>query len=78
MTRIAAKVREHKEANPRIYCPERRCLWRTGGGWCPNHNPHPPSSVREATQRVMQRERGSFPSPEYDAAYGIDLQTPSD
>jgi hypothetical protein len=35
--RIAAQVREHKEAHPEQYCPNPRCLWKTGGGFCPNH-----------------------------------------
>lgn len=33
----AKSAREHKERNPSLYCPERRCLWRTGGGYCPRH-----------------------------------------
>lgn len=32
---VAAKVREHKEKHPELYCP--KCLWRTGGGPCPRH-----------------------------------------
>ena len=35
--RTAAKVAAHKEAHPELYCPEPRCLWRTGGGRCPRH-----------------------------------------
>lgn len=26
-----------KERHPEAYCPEPRCLWRTGGGRCPRH-----------------------------------------
>jgi hypothetical protein len=33
----AAKVAQHKEKNPHLYCPTRRCLWRTNGGYCPRH-----------------------------------------
>jgi hypothetical protein len=33
----AAKIAQHKEKNPNLYCP--RCLWRTGGGFCPRHRP---------------------------------------
>ena len=35
----AAKVAEQKRQHPERYCPEPRCLWRTGGGWCPRHAP---------------------------------------
>ena len=37
MPRIAATVARSKEQHPERYCPERRCLWRTGGGYCPRH-----------------------------------------
>ncbi len=39
MTRngVAASVAENKERNPGKYCPVNRCLWRTGGGYCPRH-----------------------------------------
>jgi hypothetical protein len=36
---VAKSARLDKEARPELYCPERRCLWRTGGGWCPRHRP---------------------------------------
>jgi hypothetical protein len=39
MARVAANVAAHKERRPDLYCPERRCLWRTGGGFCPRHWP---------------------------------------
>ncbi len=35
----AAMVRKRKEAHPELYCTDRRCLWRTGGGSCPRHKP---------------------------------------
>ena len=31
------KVALHKAANPELYCPDRRCLWKTGGSACPRH-----------------------------------------
>ncbi len=37
---VAAKVREHKEAHPDMYCKVKNCLWRTGGPHgspCRNH-----------------------------------------
>jgi hypothetical protein len=38
---VAKKVREAKEARPELFCPERSCLWRTGGGRCPRHGGPP-------------------------------------
>ena len=35
----AAMVRKRKEAHPELYCTDRRCLWRTGGGPCLRHKP---------------------------------------
>jgi hypothetical protein len=35
----AAKVALQKEKRPEMYCPVPRCLWRTGGGFCPRHRP---------------------------------------
>jgi hypothetical protein len=33
----AAKVAINKEKHPEKYCPYPKCLWRTGGGYCPRH-----------------------------------------
>jgi hypothetical protein len=33
----ASKVAERKERHPELYCPKDRCLWHTGGGYCPRH-----------------------------------------
>jgi hypothetical protein len=33
----ASKVAARKEKYPEVYCPYRRCLWHTGGGYCPRH-----------------------------------------
>jgi hypothetical protein len=38
LTVIGDAAREKAE-HPEIYCPYRDCLWRTGGGWCPRHDP---------------------------------------
>ena len=38
----AKKVREAKERHPELYCPEKDCLWRTGGGYCPRHRQEGP------------------------------------
>ena len=35
----AAKVALQKEKRPEMYCPANKCLWRTGGGYCPRHRP---------------------------------------
>jgi hypothetical protein len=37
--RVAASVAAAKERRPDQYCPKPRCLWRTGGGYCPRHAP---------------------------------------
>ena len=34
---IQAKVALDKEKRPEKFCPVHRCLWRTGGGYCPRH-----------------------------------------
>ena len=34
---VAAKVAANKARHPELYCPAPKCLWRTGGGWCPRH-----------------------------------------
>ena len=35
---VAAKVAQQKREHPERYCPEPRCLWRTGDGrHCPRH-----------------------------------------
>lgn len=33
----AAQVAQTKENHPERFCPKPRCLWRTGGGYCPRH-----------------------------------------
>ena len=33
----AYTVAQHKELHPEQYCPKHRCLWLTGGGYCPRH-----------------------------------------
>lgn len=39
MSRIQVKVALDKEANPDLYCPTRKCLWKTfDGSKCPRHN----------------------------------------
>lgn len=40
----AASVASNKERHPERYCPAKRCLWRTGGTYCPRHKDSP---VRE-------------------------------
>lgn len=34
---VAKSARLQKEREPGDFCPTRNCLWRTGGGLCPNH-----------------------------------------
>lgn len=33
----AAWAAQNKVKHPELYCPAKRCLWRTGGGYCPRH-----------------------------------------
>jgi hypothetical protein len=47
----AAKVAAHKNAHPELYCPDARCLWRTGGGRCPRHGGEP---SREPEAKVRE------------------------
>jgi hypothetical protein len=35
----AMRVAQNKAKRPELYCPASRCLWRTGGGYCPRHQP---------------------------------------
>lgn len=35
----ASKVAEDKLNHPHKFCPVSRCLWRTGGAYCPRHAP---------------------------------------
>lgn len=35
---VAKSAREAKERRPENYCPSPKCLWRTGGGYCPRHS----------------------------------------
>jgi len=38
MPNIQIKVALDKEKNPKLYCPTRKCLWKTGdGSLCPRH-----------------------------------------
>jgi hypothetical protein len=39
MSRVAAAVAAAKRRRPSEYCPVRGCLWYTGGGYCPRHQP---------------------------------------
>lgn len=48
---IAAKVAATKEAHPERYCPTHRCLWMTGGGYCPRHG-GPPKGSKKISEEV--------------------------
>jgi hypothetical protein len=57
----AAKVAQHKEKNPAVYCPNKRCLWRTGGGYCPRHQRverDAPVLATPTRPNQVNRERG--------------------
>ncbi len=47
---VAAKVAAYKEKHPERYCPAKRCLWATGGGYCPRHAPHVIQTGQEASK----------------------------
>ena len=47
----ASKVAAYKEAHPEVFCPESRCLWRTGDGSpCPRH----PNAVSRAARKPAE------------------------
>lgn len=43
-----AKVGQEKAAHPERFCPEPRCLWKTGGSRCPRHRRQEPAPVDAA------------------------------
>jgi hypothetical protein len=47
---VAAKVAENKARHPERYCPAPKCLWRTGGGYCPRHSPARAEAHKEVVQ----------------------------
>jgi hypothetical protein len=49
--KTAAKVALNKAAHPEQYCPKHRCLWHTGGGYCPRHAPIKPAAPYVAQAR---------------------------
>jgi hypothetical protein len=53
----AAKVAQHKEKNPHLYCPMRRCLWRTGGSCCPRHQPMKTHMTLEEARQIVREEK---------------------
>ncbi len=55
---IQAKVALDKERHPERYCPARRCLWRTGGGYCPRHVPADPVMAEDPAYVERERQRG--------------------
>jgi hypothetical protein len=60
---IAASVAREKEAHPERFCPVKRCLWRTGGGFCPRHKPAPvtPALVSDACKACGLPDHGERP-----------------
>ena len=52
---VASAVARAKERRPGEYCPHPRCLWHTGGGYCPRHAPFPDEFVR-ALERESAEE----------------------
>jgi hypothetical protein len=52
----AASSRQRKQSKPELYCPDKRCLWMTGGGYCPNHGG--PAWTKEREGLARKRSRG--------------------
>lgn len=52
MSNIQAKVAQDKENHPDYFCPIGRCLWRTGGGYCPRHKDVPVMIHRDRLARA--------------------------
>jgi len=50
---VAAKVAANKARHPELYCPNAKCLWRTGGGYCPRHQP---ANSRQLETRLEMKE----------------------
>lgn len=54
--RTAAKVAERKRERPAEYCPHPKCLWRTGGGFCPRHDESAKAVQRRADDLQAYRD----------------------
>lgn len=48
---LQSLVAQAKAQRPSMYCPERRCLWRTGGSYCPRHRALDPHAAYRAARR---------------------------
>jgi hypothetical protein len=53
---VAARVAARKEQRPELYCPERACLWLTGGGRCPRHGGPAWTKARQAEAIAKSRQ----------------------
>lgn len=56
----AAKVAKHKAEHPEMYCPHKRCLWRTGdGSHCPRHKEKvdAPIFYKEEVEELVEKAR---------------------
>jgi hypothetical protein len=59
---VAKSVRLSKAKHPENFCPVRTCLYRTGGGECPNHLALTVSREEMYADwlKTMQRHQDSF------------------
>jgi hypothetical protein len=64
---VAASVAQAKERHPELFCPATRCLWRTGGGYCPRHKP--------ASWILREKETGAVICETFDPAKVAALNT---
>lgn len=63
MANIQANVAQAKERQPELYCPERRCLWRTGdGSYCPRHVTRAEQTRRDRIARAEAIGRSIRPN----------------
>jgi len=49
---VQVKTAIEKRDHPEKFCPAKRCLWRTGGGYCPRHR-HLAPAPTASTPQVM-------------------------
>jgi hypothetical protein len=73
-----AKVAQNKAAHPELFCPEERCLWRTGGGRCPRHSPPTTEVEYERIHHAAHTGDGSgWDLDQWDAAQHFEAPRPA-
>jgi hypothetical protein len=54
MSGVQVKVALDKAKHPEKFCPKPKCLWRTGGGYCPRHIKGEQASWQQHVELNMQ------------------------